>query len=126
MRGAARWLNSAVLRPDREDTTAQAERVLVARAALRDALDGVVEQCRGHADLAGVTGEARDLARALTSRAKRPPPVAAAPFFGQVSAAHRTAVRPDEFDAAVRRVRDAEAELDLALYDLTTARGDDG
>lgn len=113
-------------RTDREDTAAQAERVAAARLRLREALEGVLAQCGGHADLAAVAGEARSLVRALTSRAKRPPPVDAALFFGQVSAAQRAAVRSDDFDGAVRSVRDAEAALDLAVYDLATARGEDG
>ena len=124
--GQPGWFTAAVLRPDREDTSAQIDRVAAARDRLREALEGVVAHCGGQGDLDEVRSEARFVVRALGSRAKRPPPVDVAPFFGEVSAAQRKAVRSDEFDAAVRAVRDAESELDLAVDDLATARGDDG
>ena len=114
------------MRDDREDLTAQRERVRTARAALAEAVDGLEHACRGDAGLREVASAAREVGRTLASRAKRPPPVDTGALLGGVSAAQRSATRSDAWDCAVRRVRDAESALDLAVYDLATARGEDG
>lgn len=82
-------------RPDREDLTPQREREGLARAGLAKALS----------ELAGECALAH---RALLSQAKRFPEP-------DLDAVH----------AAMGRVRDAEAELDMAAADLATAAGAD-
>lgn len=113
-------------REDREDTRRQVERVEAAREELLDAVNRLLELSRREADLADVAEAARALARALASRARRPAAVDTAELLGKVSAAERAAIRCDAWDDAVRTLRHAETALDLALYDLSTARGEDG
>lgn len=84
------------MRPDREDVAAQRTAVHAARADLRDAL-------------AEVSLEAAFAARTAGSAAKHPPPIDL-----------------DRYIAAHRRVLAAEQALDLAVYDLRTASGEDG
>ncbi|MEJ5889314.1 hypothetical protein WDZ16_12650 [Pseudokineococcus marinus] len=131
-------------RTDREDLSAQEAAVAAARDGLRDAVEDLAraseDEARprgadgrpatgrgGGADpsLAAVAAEARDLARALRSRARRPPAADTAPLAGAVSAAQREAARSDAWDDAARAVREAESALDAAVVDLASARGED-
>jgi len=121
----------AVARPDREDVSGQEAALAAARTALAAAAQELAAVTRteagGRADdrLSAVAEEADALRRALRSRARRPPPPDTAPLAGAVSAAEREAARSDEWDDAVRAVRGAEADLDVAVVDLAAARGED-
>ncbi|MEJ5869317.1 hypothetical protein WDV85_16400 [Pseudokineococcus sp. 5B2Z-1] len=129
-------------RTDREDLSAQEAAVAAAREGLRDAVEDLARASEEEArprgaggrpvtgpgtdpSLAAVAAEARDLARALRSRARRPPAADTAPLAGAVSAAQREAARSDAWDDAVRAVREAESALDAAVVDLASARGED-
>ncbi|WP_298804442.1 hypothetical protein [uncultured Pseudokineococcus sp.] len=137
-------------RTDREDLSAQEAAVAAARDGLRDAVEDLArasdEEARPRGaggrpgtgtgtgsnggtgtdpSLAAVAAEARDLARALRSRARRPPAADTAPLAGAVSAAQREAARSDAWDDAARAVREAESALDAAVVDLASARGED-
>lgn len=117
-------------RADREDVSAQEEALAGARAALAAAAAGLAEASRtegrgGDERLADVAQEAASLGRALRSRARRPPAPDTVPLAGAVSAAQREAARSDAWDEAVRAVREAEADLDVAALDLAAARGED-
>ncbi|WP_299035753.1 hypothetical protein [uncultured Pseudokineococcus sp.] len=120
-----------VARPDREDVSAQEEALAGARAALASAVEHLAAvsrtEARGRADdrLDAVAAEADALRRTLRSRARRPPAPDTAPLAGAVSSAERRAARSDEWDDAVRAVRGAEADLDVAAVDLAAARGED-
>jgi len=118
-------------RPDREDVSAQEAALAAAREALAAAAEDLAavsrSEARGRADdrLAAVAEEADVLRRALRSRARRPPAPDTAPLAGAVSSAEREAARSDAWDDAVRAVRGAEADLDVAVVDLAAARGED-
>lgn len=83
------------MRPDREDLTAQHERLMAARRVLADALTALAI-------------EGTVAARRLHSTAKRLPEPDMPAVYG-----------------AVARVRDAENGLDMARADLATAGGTD-
>lgn len=115
-----------MLRSDREDLTAQHARVARAREEFADALTRLADHAR-RAGLGDVAEECRALVRVLGSRAKRPPAVDTAAWLGALSAARRHRDDyPWEYDAAEAHARDAERLLDTAVYDLHTARGEDG
>jgi hypothetical protein len=119
-------LSSGQYGSDKEDLSAQRERVTEAKADFADALRALEQACREAPDLAPVAAECRALQCVLGSKAKRPPAVDTAAWAGAVSAARRTAVRSDAWDDAVRAAQGAEQRLDTAVYDLRTAGGEDG
>lgn len=113
------------LRPDREDVSAQLERLAQARADYAVALERVLAECAGDSGLAEVAAETQVLLRRLRSTAKRPPALDTAAWAGAVSAATRAAARADAWDQAVAEARAAETAVDLAALDVHTARGGD-